>query len=175
MGTWGSLLQTTLEGEKRGIQGLFAPDSFPITGGGKKGTFFLMTGTTYLPLLRCAQMRASYGMTEMVGLMQECREHKYHPWPHQIIYLLDPQSGRLLPREGLQRGRFGYIDLAAETHWGGGLSGDAVTVHWGRQACACGRKGPFVESIERLSEQQAVTTRSVALVRRCTRRRASNS
>jgi hypothetical protein len=99
-------------------------------------------------------MRASYGMTEMVGLMQECREHKYHPWPHQIIYLLDSQSGRLLPREGVQRGRFGYIDLAAETHWGGGLSGDAVTVHWGRQACACGRKGPFVESIERLSEQQ---------------------
>ena len=73
---------------------------------------------------------------------------------HPITYLLDAQSGRLLPREGVQRGRFGYMDLAAETHWGGGLSGDAVTVHWGRQACACGRQGPFVESIERLSEQQ---------------------
>ena len=155
VGTWVSLLQTTLEGEKRGIQGLFAPDSFPITGGGKKGTVF--PDNWYQRICRfygVPEMRASYGMTEMVGLMQECREHKYHPWPHQIIYLLDPQSGSLLPREGVQRGRFGYMDLAAETHWGGGLSGDAVTVHWGRQACACGRSGPFVESIERLSEQQ---------------------
>ena len=155
VGTWVSLLQTTLEGEKRGIHGLFAPDSFPITGGGKKGQVF--PDDWYERICRfygVPEMRASYGMTEMVGLMQECREHKYHPWPHQIIYLLDPESGRLLPREGAQRGRFGYMDLAAETHWGGGLSGDAVTVHWGRQACACGRKGPFVESIERLSEQQ---------------------
>jgi len=40
VGTWTSLWQNTLEGEKRGIRGLFAPDSFPITGGGKKGQVF---------------------------------------------------------------------------------------------------------------------------------------
>ena len=156
VGTWVSLLQATLAGEKRGIQGLFAADSFSITGGGKKGQVF--PDDWYERICRfygVPQMRASYGMTEMIGLMQECREHKYHPWPHQVVYLLDPESGRLLPREGVQRGRFGYMDLAAETHWGGGVSGDAVTVHWGRKACACGRSGPFIDKVERLSDQQA--------------------
>ena len=156
VGTWVSLLQATLEGEKRGIQGLFAADSFSITGGGKKGQVF--PDDWYERICRfygVPQMRASYGMTEMIGLMQECREHKYHPWPHQVVYLLDPESGRLLPREGVQRGRFSYMDLAAETHWGGGVSGDAVTVHWGRKACACGRSGPFIDKVERLSDQQA--------------------
>ena len=156
VGTWVSLLQATLAGEKRGIQGLFAADSFSITGGGKKGQVF--PDDWYERICRfygVPQMRASYGMTEMIGLMQECREHKYHPWPHQVVYLLDPESGRLLPREGVQRGRFGYMDLAAETHWGGGVSGDAVTVHWDRKACACGRSGPFIDQVERLSYSQA--------------------
>jgi hypothetical protein len=156
VGTWVSLLQATLAGEKRGIQGLFAADSFSITGGGKKGQVF--PDDWYERICRfygVPQMRASYGMTEMIGLMQECREHKYHPWPHQVVYLLDPESGRLLPREGVQRGRFGYMDLAAETHWGGGVSGDAVTVHWGRKPCQCGRSGPFIDKVERLSYSQA--------------------
>ena len=55
VGTWVSLLQATLAGEKRGIQGLFAADSFSITGGGKKGTG--LSGRlvrAHLPLLRCA-------------------------------------------------------------------------------------------------------------------------
>jgi hypothetical protein len=153
-GTWTSHLQAALAGEKRGISGLFAPDSFPIAGGGKKGQVF--PDDWYERICRfygVPAIRANYGMTEMLGLMQECSEHNYHPWPHQIIYLLDPPTGKLLPREGVQRGRFAYMDLAGETHWGGGLSGDAVTVHWGRKPCQCGRQGPFVRDIERLSEQ----------------------
>jgi hypothetical protein len=153
-GTWTSHLQAAMQGEKRGISNLFAPNSFPIAGGGKKGQVF---PDDWLERIKrfygVPQMRANYGMTEMVGLMQECSEHKYHPWPHQIVYLLEPQSGRLLPREGVQRGRFAYMDLTGETHWGGGLSGDAVTVHWGDQACACGRQGAYIDEIERLSEQ----------------------
>jgi hypothetical protein len=153
-GTWTSHLQATLAGEKRGISGLFAPDSFPVAGGGKKGQSF--PDDWYERICRfygVPAMRANYGMVEMLGLMQECREHHYHPWPHQIVYLLDPQSGRLLPREGVQRGRFAYMDLSGETHWGGGLSGDAVTVHWGKKACTCGRQGPYVSEVLRLSEQ----------------------
>ena len=66
-----------------------------------------------------------------------------------------PRPGAVLPREGVQRGRFAFMDLSAETYWGGGLSGDAVTVHWGAATCACGRRGTHIEpTVARLSEQQ---------------------
>ncbi len=46
------------------------------------------------------------------------------------------------------------MDLSAETYWGGGVSGDEVTVTWD-QKCACGRPGPFISpTIARLSELQ---------------------
>jgi hypothetical protein len=88
-------------------------------------------------------------------LMPECSLHNFHPWPHQVVYLLGPADGKLLPRVATQTGRFAYMDLSTETYWGGGLSGDEVTVHWGAAACGCGRQGPYIEpTITRLSEQQ---------------------
>jgi hypothetical protein len=154
-GTWTSHLQAAMAGEQQGIHGLFAADSFAIAGGGQKGQAF--PDDWYERICRfygVPAIRANYGMTEMTGLMQECREHHYHPWPHQIVYLLDPQSGKLLPREGVQRGRFACMDLAGETHWGGAISGDEVTVHWGAKACTCGRQGPCIENVVRLSEER---------------------
>lgn len=155
-GTWTTHWNATEYGEARGVQGLFASNSFPIAGGGSKGQVF--PDDWYERICRfygMPEMRANYGMVELTGLMQQCREGHYHPWPHQIPYLLDPRTGDLLPREGVQRGRFGYMDLSAETYWGGGLSGDEVTIHWGDRACSCGRQGPYVApSVQRLSEQQ---------------------
>jgi hypothetical protein len=133
VGTWVSLLQATLAGEKRGIQGLFAADSFSITGGGKKGQVF--PDDWYERICRfygVPQMRASYGMTEMIGLMQECREHNHPASPGR--HLLDPDRW-LLPR-GCAAGRFGYMDRR-RGRTGRGV-GDAVTVHWGRPARAAG-------------------------------------
>jgi hypothetical protein len=154
-GTWTSHLQATVAGEARGLSGLFAKDSYPLVGGGKKGQVF--PDDWYERICRfygMTDIRANYGMQELTGLMQECSQHNYHPWPHQIVYLLDPRSGQLLPREGVQRGRFAFMDLSAETYWGGGLSGDAVTVHWDGPSCACGRRGPYIEpTVERLAEQ----------------------
>jgi hypothetical protein len=153
-GTWSTHLMATLAGEERGASHLFASNSFPIAGGGKKGQAF--PDDWYERICRfygMREMRANYGMVEMTGLMQQCREGHYHPWPHQIPYLLDLADGTPLLREGTQRGRFGFMDLSAETYWGGGLSGDLVTIAWDTP-CACGRQGPYVEpSIERLSER----------------------
>lgn len=154
-GTWSTHLMATMAGEERGVSHLFAANSFPIAGGGKKGQAF--PDDWYERICRfygMPEMRANYGMVEMTGLMQQCRAGNYHPWPHQITYLLDLASGAVLPREGSQRGRFGFMDLAAETYWGGGLSGDMVTIAWDTP-CSCGRQGPHVEpSIERLSERE---------------------
>jgi hypothetical protein len=155
-GTWTVHLRAALAAEERGIEGLFSADSFPIAGGGKKGETF--PDDWYEKICRVygiPSIRTSYGMVELQGLMPECNQHNFHPWPSQIVYLLDAASGRLLPRQGTQRGRFAYMDLSTETHWGGGLSGDEVTVHWGAAACSCGRQGPYIEpTIMRLSEQQ---------------------
>jgi hypothetical protein len=155
-GTWTVHLRAVEAAESHGIEGLFAANSFPITGGGQKGQKF--PEAWYEKICRVygiPDIRTSYGMIEMHGLMQECSQRKFHPWPSQIVYLLDPANGQLLPRVGVQRGRFAFMDLSAETFWGGSLSGDEVTVHWGATACACGRKGPYIEpTITRLSEQQ---------------------
>jgi hypothetical protein len=155
-GTWGTHLQATRAGEERGIHDLFAPDSFPVVGGGAKGEVF--PDDWYERICRfygMSDIRTNYGMVEMLGLMQQCREGNFHPWPHQIIYLLDPQTGAVRPREGVQHGRFAFMDLSAETYWGGGLSGDAVTVHWGEKACTCGRQGPFVgPTVARIADLQ---------------------
>lgn len=155
VGTWTMHLQAAMAAERHGISNLFSPTSFPIAGGGKKGEDFpddwyeRICGFYGMP-----EIRQSYGMTELCGLMQECRERNYHPWPFQVVYLLDIDTGALLPRDGVRRGRFAYMDLAAETHWGGGLTGDAVTIHW-QGGCGCGRQGPFIApTIERLSERQ---------------------
>jgi hypothetical protein len=155
-GTWTVHLQAALQGEERNLQGLFSPKSFPLAGGGKKGQNF--PDDWYERICRfygMPEMRTNYGMTEITGLMQQCSQGNYHPWPHQIIYLLDTATGAALPRTGIQRGRFGFVDLAAETYWGGGWAGDEVTVDWNSGACACHRQGPHVRpDIVRLSEQQ---------------------
>jgi hypothetical protein len=155
-GTWTVHFQAAVAAEARGIQGLFAPNSFPVVGGGNKGQAF--PDDWYDRICRfygMPEIRANYGMVECLGLMQQCSKGNYHPWPHQIVYLLDPATGAVLPREGVQRGRFAFMDLSAETYWGGGLSGDAVTVHWGAATCACGRRGTHIEpTVARLSEQQ---------------------
>jgi hypothetical protein len=155
-GTWTVHLQAAMAGEERGVQGLFAPGSFPLAGGGKKGQAF--PDDWYERICRfygMPEMRTNYKMTEITGLMQQCSQGNFHPWPHQIVYLLDTVTGAALPREGIQRGRFGFVDLAAETYWGGGWAGDEVTVDWTNAACACGRQGHHVRpDITRLSEQQ---------------------
>jgi hypothetical protein len=155
VGTWPVHLQAAMAAQARGMSGLFAPDSFAIVGGGKKGQAFPEDWYERIcKVFGMPNIRSSYGMVELQGMMPECSSRNFHPWPHQILYLLEPSTGRVLPREGTQRGRFAYMDLSAETHWGGGLSGDEVTIHWSGSPCPCGRGGPYIEpDIARLSEQ----------------------
>jgi hypothetical protein len=126
-------------------------------GGGTKGrvlpegwqeTLFGFLGQT---------VRNSYGMSEMMGgAVRGCRQGNYHLQPWVILYLLDPKSGAILPRQGVKTGRFGFFDTLASTYWGGFLSGDEVTISWDDAVpCACGRIGPYLHPlIRRYSEQE---------------------
>jgi hypothetical protein len=83
-----------------------------------------------------------YGMSEGCGFAPRCSEKHFHTMPHTVPFLFDADM-KLLPREGVQTGRYAFFDLQAETYWGGFISGDQVTIHWDED-CPCGWKGPRV-------------------------------
>jgi hypothetical protein len=154
LGQLTGLINTAIEGEKRGLSKIFAPNSAIITGGGLKGHD--VPDDWYERICRfygVNAIRDGYGMTETTGYCPSCEYNHYHIYPFLIPYVLD-SNGQLLPRNGIQTGRFGFYDLLTESYWGAFLTGDLVTIHWD-DTCACGRKGPWLENnIQRISEQK---------------------
>ena len=144
-----------IEARRNGLTDLFTHDSLTMFGGGAKGRVFeedykqvicKFVGMPRYPL-------DGYGMSEMcIGASRMCMLGNIHPLPTLIPFLLDSKTGELLPRQGTQTGRYGWFDLAIQTHWGGLLSGDKVTMTWD-EPCACGREGPIIHpEIRRFSE-----------------------
>jgi hypothetical protein len=79
------------------------------------------------------------------GITRMCPAGRYHIIPNLIPFLIHPQTGALLARNGTVQGRFGFFDIAAQTRWGGFLTGDEITIDFGDdRACGCGRKGAFI-------------------------------
>jgi hypothetical protein len=150
------VVETAMEGLKRGYEKLFAADSPFFVAGGAKGRSFppdyreQVERFTNVPFPQPA-----YGMSEAASaITRMCPQGHYHVVPNLIPYLLDPDSGELLARRGIVTGRLGVIDLGTQNRWGGFLTGDEVTVNWGdQQPCTCGRKGAFIAGeIRRYSE-----------------------
>jgi len=137
-----------------GIEDLFAPDSIVIVGGGGKGTTLPPDYEQVIERFTGApSLGSGYSMSELNSANQRCEQGDYHIWPTSIFYVLDPDSGQMLPREGVQTGRAGFYDLIAQTYWGGFVTGDEVTVDW--SPCTCGRTTPHVKpTIRRYSELQ---------------------
>lgn len=151
-GNWLMYHEMMEAGRERGVSGIFAPDSRITCAGGTKGKK-LPDGfkDDISEFLGISDIPESYGMSEMTTFLSKCPAGKYHALPWMVIYLLDPETGEPAPREGTHTGRFGAIDLYYQARWGGILSGDRVTVTYGR--CNCGRDGPFVDDdICRFSE-----------------------
>jgi hypothetical protein len=151
------LYNVATEGLKRGIENVFAKDTFIMAGGGMKGlTLPENWQETVDRFFGGAPLSDGYGMTEMVASTRACPQGRYHLPPWQIPFLLDPDTGRQYPRSGTRTGRFGAFDLNAQTYWGGFLTGDEVTLSWGDDgACSCGRIGPYVHrGIRRYSERE---------------------
>lgn len=148
----GFLYQASMAGLERNLSGVLAPDSVASHGGGGKGMvlpegwFEQVKKFTGIP-----HWKMSYGMTEIISMFPYCPHDRFHAPPFTVPFLLDPESGAILPRQGTQTGRFAALDLLAQTYWGGTVSSDMITIEWD-SACPCGRKGAFIHNnIERYS------------------------
>ena len=155
MGPLTALISAALEGEEKGYSRVFAPNSAIVTGGGLKGMDVPKDWYERIcNFYGVKSIRDGYGMTETNGYCPSCEYNNYHIYPFHVPYVLDRDSGRPLPRQGMQAGRFAFYDLLSESYWGGIITGDEVTIHWNEE-CQCGRKGPWLEKkIQRFSEIQ---------------------
>jgi hypothetical protein len=151
-GTYGDLIRTARSGMQKGLKPDFAPDSFITTGGGMKGASGGRgTGVTDAPAdyenfirdyFGIDTIGMVYGMSELISTSPRCTAKYYHVMPQTIPLLFD-RDMRLLPREGVQTGRYAFFDLVPQTYWGGFISGDRVTIHWDED-CPCGWRGPRI-------------------------------
>jgi hypothetical protein len=158
MGHVPGLHEVASAGLRRGMEGVFRPDSFVMAGGGPKGkTLPADWQETVRRFFNVPKLSEGYGMTELVASMSRaCAGGNFHIPPWAIPFLLDPKSGQPYPRTGTHTGRFGAYDLNAQTYWGGFLTGDEVTLTWGdSEPCQCGRLGAYVgPSIRRYTEKE---------------------
>jgi hypothetical protein len=84
-------------------------------------------------------------MTESTATCRLCTHGWFHWPPSLVLFLLDPDTGKPLPRSGVQTGRLALFDLSVSTHWGGAITGDQITVDWDT-ICPCGRVGPRLKN-----------------------------
>jgi hypothetical protein len=152
-GVTGDLVRLALKGQEQGVKCDFAPGSVLFTSGGLKG--MKEPPADWEQLLKdffgIDRISSIYGMTECMGYAPLCSANHYHFFPYTVPILLDP-AGNVLPREGVQTGRFAFVDLLAESYWGGFISGDRLTLYWDED-CECGWKGVRLDrNIARFSE-----------------------
>ena len=100
------------------------------------------------------RLTMNFAMTEMNANNLLCENGHYHMAPWIIPFILDPETSEPLPRTGTVSGRLAFYDLLPDTHWGGFITGDAVTMTWDKP-CGCGREGPYLhKTINRFSDLQ---------------------
>ena len=153
--TWNMIYDLAQDGLKRGIRGVFSPDSVIVSGGGAKG--MVRPDDWAVPVCEftgVSRLKGGYSMSELCGTHVTCDYNHYHLAPWIITYVLDPDTSKLLPRHGVVTGRAAFYDLLANSHWGGFITGDEITVHWD-DACPCGSSSAYLEDkIERYSEKR---------------------
>ncbi|MHA1942727.1 MAG: hypothetical protein ACW97P_13580 [Candidatus Hodarchaeales archaeon] len=118
LGTLGSLIDAALDGEKEGLTKVFASNSAIVTGGGLKGQE--VPDDWYERICQfygVPSIKDGYGMTESTGYCPSCEYDHYHIYPFFIPFIFD-LKGQVLPRTGVQTGRYGFYDLLTESYWG---------------------------------------------------------
>jgi acyl-CoA synthetase (AMP-forming)/AMP-acid ligase II len=160
---WAILYDWCDEGLKRGLKGIFGPGSVLLTGGGKKGKDLPDDWRErVLEFLGFNNIYEMYGTSEMMGLCLMCEKGHYHIPPVIVPFLLDPETGRPLPRKDGTTGRFAGLDLMVNSYWCGLVTGDEITLGGWEKPCDCGRTGPFViPPIRRYSEKEGGDDRIV--------------
>jgi len=132
--------------QENGLEIRFAPNSCLMTAGGLKGRGDLSDEQieTIKRTFPCS-FGEFYGCSELMALARKCSFGHFHMPPSIVSFVLNPDTGAPLPREGVQTGRYAAFDLWAQTYWGGIITGDEVTICWDGD-CSCGRKGAFLFS-----------------------------
>jgi hypothetical protein len=155
MGTSNLLYAAAKRGLEEGISGKFAPDSVFMGGGGAKGVPLPDDCEQVIcDFFGTERMISAYGMTEMNAFSVLCEQDRYHVLPWVTLYLLDLDTGRPLPRKGVQTGRAAFFDMTMDSTWGGLITGDLISIDWDRQ-CPCGRTSFALEKrIQRVSALQ---------------------
>lgn len=153
---WPILFEWAEEGLRRGLRGIFGPNSILTTGGGSKGKVLPPNYKEVIfEFLGFDRHFEFFGMSELMANAPRCAENRFHFPPVIVPYVLDPATGQTLPRSGSQTGRLALMDLLPDSYWGGLVSGDEVTMGGFDDTCACGRTGPYLEAnIRRFSEAQ---------------------
>ena len=153
---WPILFEWAEAGLAQGLCKVFGPGSVLMTGGGSKGRV-LPEGwrEQIFEFVGFDCYYEFYGMSELMANCPRCAEGNFHMPPVLVPFVLDPESGRPLPRHRQQTGRFALFDLMPDSYWGGLITGDEVTLAGWDEACACGRTGPYAfPAIRRFSEKQ---------------------
>jgi hypothetical protein len=140
---------------EKGERWSFTPESRVVCQGGSKGrTLPPDWFDTVRSFIEVGQVIQTYGMAELTGLAPLCSAGRYHIQPWVIPFILDPETSKLLPRQGVQTGRFAFFDLATNSHWGGLMTGDEITLDFDAQ-CECGATTlHFSSHVARLSEKR---------------------
>jgi hypothetical protein len=157
VGSYSQLYDMAKEGLARGFKHVFAPDSAILTGGGMKGA---VLPENYLDVIHdflgVNEIKKGYGFSEGGTFHWLCGEGRYHVMPWVVPFLLDPDTSQPLPRGGVVTGRGAFYDLLSNSHWGGVITGDEVTIDWDTP-CACGRTSVHIaDDIIRYSEKESV-------------------
>ena len=152
-GMTGALTDLSRRGLERGHRNLFGSRCIVQCGGGGKGGKLPDNWEeVVLEFTGAKRIGQYYGMTEVTMITSKCGEGHYHVPPWVVPYVLDPETGTQLPRDGVQTGRAAFFDLVPQTYWGGMATGDEVTADW--TPCACGRTTVHIHpDIRRLSEK----------------------
>jgi hypothetical protein len=160
---WAVLYDWAQEGLDRGLRNVFGKGSVLLTGGGKKGKALPDDWRErVLEFIGFDNIYEMYATSEMMGLCMMCERGNYHIPPIIVPFLLDPASGRPLPRKDGTTGRFAGLDLMPNTYWAGLVTGDEITLSGWETPCACGRTGTHVvPPVRRYSEQEGGDDRIV--------------
>lgn len=154
-GSFDRAWQITEYFKKAGVTGAFAPESvFSLYGGVKDGS---KLPDDWQEQFRAAigveesNLVSGWGMSELTGSALRCPQGMYHFTIQSIPFLLEPKTRKPLPRNGVQTGQFGMLEVNSEDCWGGLISGDRGTIDWD-SSCSCGREGPLLDpdSVSRL-------------------------
>lgn len=147
------LYEMAAKGLERGEKGVFARDSIVNSAGGLKGGVLPDNWEGIVKeYFGIDRLNIFFGMSEMNSPHLRCEYDHYHLAPAIIPFALDPDTSKPLPRTGRVTGRLAHYELGVESHWGGFITGDEVTITWD-EPCPCGRQGPYLDKeIRRYSE-----------------------